>query len=155
MPRGTSASHHFSVFPGELKNRVYEIVLGGKLWDIKSLSVRGTFKPAILNSDRSALSLLRVCRQVHAETALLLFRMSTFAVELRYGDDLSSWLFRACLGHATGAITSIRLAFHTFRTFKLFCLATRFQGGFLPFQILPALQRLHVCVKHHGRAWSL
>jgi hypothetical protein len=65
------------LLPPELRTQIFEYVLGGQTWKIRfDLRFGKTF-----NQSRyaNALALLATCRQIHAETQLLPFRLSLFS----------------------------------------------------------------------------
>lgn len=85
----------FLRLPGELRNRIYEHILGGLifsstttprlLWAVKGARIRhvecqhkspGHSSPATLE-----LSILETCRQIHEEARLLAFKLNTFAID--------------------------------------------------------------------------
>jgi hypothetical protein len=88
--------------PGEIKNQVYEYALGGKTWTIW----RG--QDDVCNKRKDALALLRVCRQLHADTAALPFKLSIFA---HNGDPFAfqRWLRRKAPPIARTTMMSMRL----------------------------------------------
>ncbi|KAF2253363.1 hypothetical protein BU26DRAFT_399624, partial [Trematosphaeria pertusa] len=60
--------------PAELRNKIYSYVLGGRLWELKDTLTAGS-------REKNSMSLLRVCRQINAETASLPFELGTFSFE--------------------------------------------------------------------------
>jgi hypothetical protein len=67
----------------------------GKTWEIEwwQMSERSKW---VRNREENALGLLRVCRQIYAETALLPFKEGTF--KCYYPADMSTWLMKRSRG---------------------------------------------------------
>lgn len=71
----------FLQLPPELRNKIYDFVFRGEIWQIymSSFSLDKKLKATPLGEDeRNRLALLSVCRQIHFEAALLPFKLSTF-----------------------------------------------------------------------------
>ncbi|KAF1959435.1 hypothetical protein CC80DRAFT_545818 [Byssothecium circinans] len=72
--------------PGEIRNKIYEYALGGLRFEKKGYGTTrvyaiehpGNSKIAHRSVASMALSLTKVCRQVHAETALLPYQLNAF-----------------------------------------------------------------------------
>lgn len=131
--------------PPEIRNRIWHLALGGKLIR-HNVYGRGRYRMMPRPSEReNAFDLLRTCRQIYAETALLPFSANTF-----------SWSFYSNLG------TSVR-AFRKFQCSQL--LEVQFEmpasdlndpwsknylkgvfGGLTLGKWLPGLQLIHFCV---------
>ncbi|KAH7399643.1 hypothetical protein BKA66DRAFT_452267 [Pyrenochaeta sp. MPI-SDFR-AT-0127] len=63
--------------PAELRNRIYELVLGGRTYRFKDTVC--TNHARLDTSERHIFGLLYVCRQIHFETALLPYSMNIFS----------------------------------------------------------------------------
>ncbi|KAF1936746.1 hypothetical protein EJ02DRAFT_459276 [Clathrospora elynae] len=58
--------------PPELRNMIYEYVLSGLTFQMHHIKVR---------QDRRALAIVSVCRQTHADTCVLLYKLGTFSFD--------------------------------------------------------------------------
>lgn len=95
--------------PAELRNRVYEYVLyKGTYWFNRERATTSKRPIEIVPRIANRLSLLRVCRQTYAETALLPFSLNTFCVRARTVHDCLPILLKPVQRHA---ITKLRLPF--------------------------------------------
>ena len=87
---------HFLRLPGEVRNRIYNYALGRKHILILpprlySADRNGTSDhlPTVVepNTIRKLLHLTETCRQIHAETNLLVFEMNDFRIPFKYSFD--------------------------------------------------------------------
>ncbi|KAF2846848.1 hypothetical protein T440DRAFT_220739 [Plenodomus tracheiphilus IPT5] len=67
---------HFLRLPGESKNEIYACLTDK--YHLKSLRRPKRTKSIFIHPRRHRLALLRVCREIHAETALLPFKLNKF-----------------------------------------------------------------------------
>jgi hypothetical protein len=86
--------------PGELRNIVYELVLGGETWWIYSFLHS-------LNRDITTFALLRVCQQIYKETRLLPY--STNTLRARSPHRIKLWV-RGLSPEQRGAIKTVKFA---------------------------------------------
>ncbi|KAF2831016.1 hypothetical protein CC86DRAFT_281657, partial [Ophiobolus disseminans] len=86
----------FLRLPGELRNRVYHYALSDVVLSVYRSGTPPTYLQVIPHSASAAASKFAVCRQVHAETHLLLFQLTTFLV---YSDGS----FAEFVNHLTDA----------------------------------------------------
>jgi len=63
--------------PAEIRNKIWKLVLGGKLYE--SDWTLGFYSPPTEPEDATAL--LRTCRQIYSETAIMPLALGTFSVE--------------------------------------------------------------------------
>ncbi|KAF2132696.1 hypothetical protein P153DRAFT_354172 [Dothidotthia symphoricarpi CBS 119687] len=135
----------------EIRNRIWTFVLGGMLFR-PLFSGRSYKKMRPSNIDRNdGLTLLRTCRQIYHETALLPFRSNFFifsAVSL-WGSKLN--MFRMLRGYQLQQITSIKLEIDSFTGVNLHTLQLVFDGcsrrsHASMSQALPGLKHIHICV---------
>jgi len=61
--------------PAEIRNTVWKLVLGGKLY---KTDARGKFYPS-LAEPKNATALLRTCRQIYSETAIMPLALTVFS----------------------------------------------------------------------------
>ncbi|KAJ8110971.1 hypothetical protein OPT61_g6313 [Boeremia exigua] len=100
--------------PPEIRNNIWEYVLGGKILDVVFLSSRkGRYleeKTAIspLSLPESSHALLQVCRQLYKETALLPFSTNSFRFESNQAFD---WI-RHLLKVQQGLIKNVHIVTH-------------------------------------------
>ncbi|KAF2253367.1 hypothetical protein BU26DRAFT_400386, partial [Trematosphaeria pertusa] len=70
--------------PGKIRNAIWEYVVGGTTFDMHvKYRYKGRYAWRIpdakaANTTKNQLSLLRVCRQIYAETAILPFKVNVF-----------------------------------------------------------------------------
>jgi hypothetical protein len=137
--------------PPELRHRIWELVLGGQtlLWlraDDKD-NIHGVERMVPRASDRAlGLDLLRTCRQIYSETALLPYKLNTFSFNsyMDVNPHLATLARFQCR-----QITDIQLHVPTqagllWTTHRFASYVTRFQKRQL--KLLPALKRLQILV---------
>ncbi|PVH96551.1 hypothetical protein DM02DRAFT_477271, partial [Periconia macrospinosa] len=61
--------------PRELRDRIWSEALGGQTFNVKGVGHRS---PASFDGGSNAISLLRTCRQIYSETALIPYKTSVF-----------------------------------------------------------------------------
>jgi hypothetical protein len=131
--------------PAEIRNQIWRLVVGGKVIR-EQVTKRGRAQMLPRPCERTnTFALLRVCRQIYAETALLPFSANTFLFR-RYWDmggrtnDLRK--------HQYSQIRDVQLEVTTLDTTKS-VFQDRLTVRFKKMQLdrrFPGLQRLHVCV---------
>jgi hypothetical protein len=97
--------------PAEVRNQIWEFALGGMTFRQQSLSQ--SKKILLRNSPRdtkNATALLRVCRQVFAETALLLYQLNNFSLPYYWSVSISTAL-RRLRAHQRRQIKKIQFEF--------------------------------------------
>ncbi|KAH7124124.1 hypothetical protein B0J11DRAFT_331535 [Dendryphion nanum] len=87
----------FLQLPGEIRNKIYKLVFGGRKFNIvykrMDLRRRNSHVFHSFDSQKNLLALLRVCRQIYAEGALILYQESIFeVVDQRSLQDLGMLL---------------------------------------------------------------
>lgn len=132
--------------PAELRNRIYELVLGGKsiyLTSNRRVCI-GEIAPCVIppgpgyksiDREHGALQLLQVCRQIYTEAQALVFSLNTF----RYSNasrDLEVWQY-----HRPDALLLIE-------TVRFYANGTN-QAMWLPgLKYFPNLKRLEIAAWH-------
>ncbi|KAF2277408.1 uncharacterized protein EI97DRAFT_290545 [Westerdykella ornata] len=83
--------------PPEIRNMIFRYAVGGMTFDFTACErpwlqrLRG-WKPRVNNPIKNCFSLLRVCRQIYSETALLPFSANTFHISEDQQEDFDDWL---------------------------------------------------------------
>lgn len=79
--------------PPELRNRIWEYALGGHIFTVRSCDPKSKVVHFEVSSEeKKGTTLLRACRQIYAETALLPFRLNAF---MFHSESSIRWV--ACL----------------------------------------------------------
>jgi hypothetical protein len=154
--------------PAELRNRVYELVLyegrynfaGNKYVDFDTgwESLDGV---KVYAEDHNRLSLLRVCRQLYCDTALLPFSLNTFVFRSRSIRELAK---ESLSPLQAGAIESVHLYLETSvhtatpltglvfsKSGRLYeDLPVSMADSYLPLRLLPGLRNIAVSIEKHG-----
>ncbi|KAF2036006.1 hypothetical protein EK21DRAFT_84386 [Setomelanomma holmii] len=92
--------------PSEVRNVIYELVLGGKTFKFKDAVNRG-HASMVATSERHVLGLLYTCHQIYSEASLLPYSLNTFSFR-EFDVSLEPFLSHRRLAH-NRAITSIEL----------------------------------------------
>lgn len=83
--------------PPEIRNMIFRYAVGGMTFDFTTYDrpwlhrLQG-WKPRVCNPIQNCFSLLRVCRQIYSETALLPFSANIFHVSKVDKDGFDEWL---------------------------------------------------------------
>lgn len=93
------SSSTFMRLPAELRNLIYYYAIGGNTW-----LIRGSRAGACVgDTNKHALALLRVSRQIHSEASLLPYIHNTF--EGRHDGHLKDWLGGLPIRHRKAVVS--------------------------------------------------
>ncbi|KAH7399514.1 hypothetical protein BKA66DRAFT_565585 [Pyrenochaeta sp. MPI-SDFR-AT-0127] len=139
--------------PPEIRNQIFEIVLGGRVFELEGPSCEN---PNFVERSQHVLALLAVCRQIYAETSLLPFKLNTFSAW--NFSKLNDCLNRMMKQAHVDLITYIQLKSHTVvqpylsletQTLLTSLLVLQLRMGLLhqPLIELKSLRHVHVLVE--------
>ncbi|KAF1946359.1 hypothetical protein EJ02DRAFT_250619 [Clathrospora elynae] len=131
--------------PAELRNRIYELVLGGRTYKFKD-TIQTRQARLDTKGEEHIFSLLYVCRQIHFETALLPYTINTFSFR-----DIENSLDPFLRQRSPAQMRSIHLIeLITYQAGTMWAAQESLSRGlskeFRVLNRLPNLQRLHVVV---------
>lgn len=77
---GKEVQPQFLLLPAEIRNMIHTYVLQGHIFNVTAPSFRLKTR---CRTYRDPLALLRTCRQIHAETLLMVFALNTFHIQVK------------------------------------------------------------------------